>query len=650
MADVDPAKWFLNGEIDDIKLGGGVSGEDYTLDMDSTLALTLTVHDQQRVLITSGVLDANEDGRLDQGLEALVDGAYYRLGSFKKTGDVFTLGMEDRAAARLRDSRGPLKPRDGENHVRFARRLVESIGEVFVTPTGVAVATDGSVAAYKKARAEADDRREKGFADAILGTTKESKLNSGTHSGSAGVGLTPGLRVSGTPSVEAVRIKGKAPTTEQTRNLEIVMGVAAKEQAGQRATIAMLCAGIGESTFRNVVNSIGYGGVFQGDVSHQYRYFKATDTAAMAHSFLRGGKGFQQGGAIALAAANPSMGAGEIATRVEGSWEDPSFYDKYLSEAHVVYNHYFGGIDPSRIILGSDQNDEALPNGLVLKGTSRASALVQRGTPDDPNEDSWTCLQRISKARGWRCFVVHNKVYYAREQDLIRSRPRLTISEQSAGVDVIDWEWSPRKKVNVATVTCRASLWSAPPGSVAVFVESGGANGRWLVSSFKRARESKQATIELRRGTELIQPPKTTAATSPVSQAGAASVKAVCKTISDQHRSYLYGGGHGKKLDDITGSEPLDCSSSVCLALHEAGLFKPDTAWVSGQLASDFGVAGRGKIFTLWASNDHVFLQSETKDDQWRFDTGGPGGGDGPRLRQQWRPTAGFTPRHVSGG
>lgn len=644
MADVDPATWLLNGREIDIKLGGGVSGEDYTLDMDSTLALTLTVHDQQRVLINSGALDTNADGRLDQGLEAFVDGAYYRLGAFKKAGDVFTLGMEDRAAARLRDSRGQLKPRDGENHTRFAKRLVESIGETFITPTGVAVATDGSPAAHKKARAAADDRREKGFADAVLGTTNSGDPDFAgvTGSGSAGVGTSG-----------ALTIKGAKLNTEQVRNLEIAMGVAAKEQAGVRVTIAMLCAGIGESAFRSVVNSIGYGGVFGGDVSHEHNYFKVTDTAAEATSFLRGGKGYQQGGAIALAAANPSFSPGEIATRVEGSGEKAIFYNKWVSEAHAIYTNYQGiaGIDPASVLLGSDgTGDLTLPNGLVLKGVSRASALVQRGTPDDPNEDSWTCLQRISKARGYRCFVVHNKVYYAKERDLITSRPRLTISEQSPGVDWIDWEWSPRKKVNVATVTCRASLWAAPPGSVAVFVKSGGANGRWLVSSFKRARESKQATIELRRGTELIQPPKTTAATSPVSQAGAASVKAVCKTISDQHRSYLYGGGHSKKLDDITGSEPLDCSSSCCLALHEAGLFKPDTAWVSGQLASSFGVAGRGKLWTLWANAGHVFIQSETKDDQWRFDTGGPGGGDGPRLRQQWRPTAGFTPRHVSGG
>jgi hypothetical protein len=131
---------------------------------------------------------------------------------------------------------------------------------------------------------------------------------------------------------------------------------------------------------------------------------------------------------------------------------------------------------------------------------------VQRGTPENPNESSWDALQRISEERGYRCFVLRNRVYYAREQDLIRSRPRLTISEDTPGVYWIDGQWVPNARVNTATVSCAAGLWAAPPGSSVVIEKTGPLSGRWLVNSFTRDRYNPDARIELRRGTELLKP------------------------------------------------------------------------------------------------------------------------------------------------
>lgn len=621
MADLNP-DWILDGKDVDVRLGAALTSTDYTLAVDSTLAVTITVHDQQRQLLKSGILDRNKDAKLDQGVEIRLDDAAYRLAQIKKTGDVFTLGFEDRIAARLRDAKGQLKPRDGEGHVRFAQRLVRLVGGEFVTPTGIAVAADSSTAlGYKRVRAAADERREKGLADEASVTVKGAKVNS-----------------------------------EQIRNIEVVLGVCAQMQAGPKATLACVEACIVESTFRNLKggdrDSVG---ILQVRVS--------IHGAELARSVERSVKKFLnagftgQGGAITLASQHPGWSAGEIAQAVQGS-AYPGRYDQARDEAREIIDTYEGisavggAISEAGAQLATAGTNPA--TGLPV-GTPTIAAptktLIQRGTPDEPNESSWDALQRISKAKGYRCFALRNKVYYAREQDLIRSRARMTLSEDSAGVDWIDWEWSPRKALNVATIQCRASLWAAPPGSAVILKDSGGGNGRWLVSSFRRSRDRKLATVEMRRGTELLQPPKTKESTGPVSQAGSGSVKAVCKTISDQNRKYLYGGGHGKPLDDIAGDDPLDCSSSTSLALKQAGVFTGTVAWVSGKFASSFGEAGRGKTYSVYANAGHVFIQGEGNDpeDVWRFDTGGPGGGKGPRLHNQRRPTAGFTARRVKG-
>ncbi len=125
-------------------------------------------------------------------------------------------------------------------------------------------------------------------------------------------------------------------------------------------------------------------------------------------------------------------------------------------------------------------------------------------------------------------------------------------------------------------------------------------------------------------------------------------IRAAAKAISDQGRSYSYGAGHGGKLSSLGPSDSLDCSSSTSLALKHAGMFKGDSAFVSGDFATNWGQPGRGTEYTVWANAEHVFIQSEGSD-KWRFDTGGPGGGNGPRFWTVWRDTAGFTPRHWAG-
>jgi hypothetical protein len=615
----------LDGREVDVRLDAGVTEAAYDLSIENTLALTLTVHDQRRQLRRSGILDRDHNGKLDASIEATIDGVRYRLASARKTGDTFALGFVDRVVAQLQSARGPLKPKGPADHVAFARMLVRRVGVEFVTPTGVAVVKSGSALDEKRQRADADDRREKG-----IPVANPTGLTGG---GPFGTGfLAPATTPADTITADELTVQGAKATPEQVRNMEVVMGVATAAGGGQKATLALNLACIVESRFMNLRSGDADSeGILQVRVSLHGQAVARSVSRSCTLFMTTGFSG--RGGAIALAAAHPDWSAGEIAQAVQGS-AFPDRYDKWRKEGVAIIDAY-GGLDA---IGGSS-------------GASRAGELVQRGTADNPDEDSWTALGRIGEAKGWRAFALRGRVYYAREQDLVKSRARAVLSEQDPAVDWIDWEVSPRKRVNTATVTCRASLWAVPPGAAVIIKGEGVADGRWLVASFRRTRDSQKATVELRRGTELLKPQATTEGAG----AGAAgSVFDACKAVSDENRAYLYGGGHGPLLKDIAGNDPLDCSSSVCLALKRAGVFPGTRAVTSGELAASYGEAGEGTYFTVEANSSHVWILFHGTHEGYRFDTSSRSGDDnqesGPRLRKGVRERTGFTARRVKGG
>lgn len=131
---------------------------------------------------------------------------------------------------------------------------------------------------------------------------------------------------------------------EQTANATIALTVADEEHADPLAVLAMVCAALGESEFRVVHNHDGsrYAGVFQADPAN----IPMDDTTQQARSFLRGGNGFQAGGAMHLARAHPDMSPGTIATLVEASGEPGAFYDAHRADAERIIAAWRAGASP----------------------------------------------------------------------------------------------------------------------------------------------------------------------------------------------------------------------------------------------------------------------------------------------------------------
>jgi hypothetical protein len=123
-----------------------------------------------------------------------------------------------------------------------------------------------------------------------------------------------------------------------------------------------------------------------------------------------------------------------------------------------------------------------------------------------------------------------------------------------------------------------------------------------------------------------------------------------CEAVTRRDPPYVWGGGHGVPLDELSPGTGMDCSSSTSLVLSRAGLFESDYAWVSGTFASNYGYPGMGEFFTVYANNGHVFIRFH-KGRYWRFDTSPQGdGGRGPELRRLPRFTRGFYARRRPGG
>jgi hypothetical protein len=91
--------------------------------------------------------------------------------------------------------------------------------------------------------------------------------------------------------------------------------------------------------------------------------------------------------------------------------------------------------------------------------------------------------------------------------------------------------------------------------------------------------------------------------------------------LAREDRNYRFGGGHGMPLEAVAPRAALDCSAAASLVLWRAGVFVPGRAWTSSRFATDWGDPGEGRYVTLWAGDEHVWLEFRLDADHGeRFD------------------------------
>jgi hypothetical protein len=598
-----------------IRVEGRITDGRLERTMDGASTLTLTLDDHDRALLRSGALS--------QQIDLNLAGEWWRLVQVSKQGDTLTLTFEDRAVAYLRKITTPRKAKRSKmTRAEFALSIVREVkaggGIPFVCP-------DLTV---KQPIASSRD-----------------KLSSSDRQSSLSQGLSPGA---------ALTVKGAPANANQRALGQRALDVAASLNAGERATMALMQAVIVESQVQN----LNYGdrdslGILQVRSSTaKGMKINNRDVEQCCNAFLT--RGFWgKGGAIAIAAKNPSMTTGQVAQATQGSGV-PTAYDKVRAEA-AKWVAAFGG-------AGADV------------GSTTATKVVpyqfQRGGTSGEVEDSWTCLQRLASEVGWRCYMAGGACHFVSEPALMKAGPRATLSEKTVGVDNVDFDVDNGKANNEASVTARIMLLGFPPGSVVELEDCGPADGRWLVRSVERGVFDASATVTLKRVTKPL--PEPAADTTSVGGGGGSSsfaakdgtetpaidrAYAAASAIAAKRYPYVWGGGHAKcgTPDRGTGRDPgigYDCSGSTCAVLGAAGLGyelggRVDT---SGTIASRWGAAGEGRYLTVWANDVHVWMEFHTASGAEHWGTGDFGKGwDGFGHNPTMHPKAGFSPRHWPG-
>jgi cell wall-associated NlpC family hydrolase len=385
---------------------------------------------------------------------------HWRLAQNQKQGSDLSMSYEDRVIALLRTKSDPRTASRGKmTRAEFVRMLVRSIKAYNI---------DFFCPELHKIQ-PIDSKKDKN-------ERKKKKQ--------------PGLEKS-----TALTILGHTANKQQVDNAETILDIGYHMRANRKVLVAALMTAMDESTLINVQHGDAVGpdsiGVFQQRASWGPLSQRKTVAGASKLFFKV---------AIEIDKAHSDWTLWELCTAVQfpayrskPSGQIPSFglrYDRFKKEAKVWVDEY-----------GATGGDTSFTR------TKRFQFTV--GPPDGPDgENYWQAITRLAEEVNWRAFVHNNTFYYVPDDYLIRQKPEYTISEETEGIEAIDFDVDAGKKADEVTVTCRADRWTAPAGSVIRLEKCGPADGKWLVWDIERQIFSYDATITLHREQKRKPEPK----------------------------------------------------------------------------------------------------------------------------------------------
>lgn len=653
---------WTDGRVKDLQARGAITGVELTRTIEGASTLTITLRDPDSKLFSEWAKRMRAPSRsrrgrrtpveADEGWDPIIspdlrgramqvnlDGAVFRLvqAGYQHQTQEITLTFEDRIVYLLKRKRG--ERRASRAKVTRAQFILSLLREVkLIRPPFIC--PDLTVKQpIDKPDANGTTPLTRSSTRALRAATNGSAASGAAAGADAGAGIS---------TTTELTVKGKPATSEQLRVGQQVLDASSEAKADPRPTKAAVCACIVESEMQNLRGGDRDSrGVLQiRDATARGMGVDNTNVSESVTAFHK--RGFWgKGGAIDVARKNPGMSVGHVAQNTQGS-AHPERYDQVADEAQKWIDAYSGGA------LGAG-------DGEYVKSYQFAR---------EPDENSWTAIQRLAEEVGWRCFIVGEAVYYMAEDALYRRRPRYEINRRNldAIVDLsYDIDWG--KTVSEATLVVSLDRWGAPPGAVILLDGLGPPDGRWLITQVRRDWFAPTAEITIKQPGRAKREPaaergqRAAAANgyglTPGSGSASERVYAEAAAISDKGYPYVWGGGHAKcgTPDGGTGRDPgtgFDCSGYVCACLAAGGLgFKPgERAATSGELAASWGEPGEGDKLTVWANNQHTFLELKGLGRGRYADTGrnaSPPNERGARLRSGERSTDGFTARRWPG-
>lgn len=463
-------------DVGNVPLGAWATSVSWETTTSTTATLTINVAEQNRRDLIDAYEaffspDANGVERVKKWNTIRLYGTEYVLCEFTRDQGTFGLAFYDAASERLK---------------QFQRARKISRSQATQAEFIVARCTEAGVESFSPG--EHDKQPIADLAPADIKTLHQAAASAGNTSfqlsqrDAKQAGLAT-LRQAANQGV--ITIKGAKPDNHQLRNLAIALTVADAEGAVGKARIALIVDGIGESSFRAVPNAGGspYGGVFQGQIratGNGPAQFSLNDTEQQAHYFLRGGKGYQGGGAMYLARHHPDWTPGHISFVVGGDISNfgydeakaAAFYDQWRNEADAILTAWSPGDTGQRSVVRAGSPDRAYVQRFEYT-TSR-------------QENYWEAFDRLAQLVNWRRFAVFNTLVYANDVRLSLLAP-YDFSEIDPWVDgEPSWKCTAAEKVDEVQGSGRLAAL-IPAGSAFACSDKGPTYGTWLVRQFKRS-------------------------------------------------------------------------------------------------------------------------------------------------------------------
>lgn len=441
-------------------------------------ALTVSVDDTvDRKILQSGVLG--------HGVDINLDGLFFTFVGLSKQGRSIDLKFEEREVNVLRRYKSFIfANRNQVTRAQFVLRMIREVQEVHLQWC------------IPELHIKQDVSDISGNQILIGGNLKPITGANGASTADATTAAAE--RQKGVSRSARLTVRGVQATREQIKNAEIILQVGESMKASRKVLISSIMVAIDESNIRNLPGGDRDSrGVFQQRPSQGWPGSRNVATDAAAY--------FKE--AIRLDQQQPNLAIQMLCQDVQRSGTaDGSNYAAFISEGTAFVDAYDRNPTGPESALATtsnaiNSNTQMFMRGQITKAKGMSGAYVL--TP----ENSWNCMQRLAQEVNWRCFVVSGVVYFISDHWLFKSKPFMTISEDSDGIDWIDGDFDEGKHDSVLTIQAHLSRWSAPPGSTIELVDMGPLDGKWLVNEVSRSLYDPLATITIEKPLPLLPEP-----------------------------------------------------------------------------------------------------------------------------------------------
>lgn len=444
--------------------------------MEGASTLTVTVDDDEDRTI-------QKSGDLGKRVDVNVDGLWWTLAAVKKQSRQLTLTFEEREVNLLRRYNKPLfADRTQITRAQFVLRMIREVQEVqlkWIIPE-LHIRQLVSDVSQNQILVGPDGKPISGGVSVSDATTASAERQKGI---SRNAKLT---------------VRGARATPEQIKNADIILNTGESMKANRKVLISSMMTAIDESNIRNLPGGDRDSrGVFQQRPSSGWPASRnvAVDAAAYFKEAIRADQD------------NPHLSIQMLCQVVQRSGTpDGSNYAAFISEGTAFVDQFDRNPSAAEQSLFANSNSAATATNMFMRGQitkARGMTGAYLLTP----ENSWNCMQRLATEVNWRAFCVSGVIYFISEHWLFKSKPFMTISEDTPGIDWINYDYDEGKPRGSCEISAHISRWSAPPGSVVELENMGPVDGKWLVLDVSRSLYNNDATITLEKPLPLLPEP-----------------------------------------------------------------------------------------------------------------------------------------------